>query len=120
MPQLGKRLRVPMQTRSARQLLWQSMRVLREFTIVDLVTTAESTKRNAQQYVQALTRARYLRQTSTKRSTTLNPARFRLIRNTGPLAPRAGRTGVLDPNTGEQFDLDGNPVCEKEAGHEPE
>lgn len=84
------------------QQLWTAMRGLKSFTPVDLTSHCRADLRvdlrEAVSYCQALLRAKYLRVTSTavpgKRE-----ASYRLVKNTGPRAPREKRiVAVWDPN----------------------
>lgn len=98
--QAGQVKRAPMQTTQARQRMWQSMRVLKRFSVADLVATAETPANSANHYVRALRRAGYLRCVQPVQSgRTAGHARYQLMRDTGPCAPRIGKDAVRDPNT---------------------
>jgi hypothetical protein len=77
------------------------MRILRLFTVADLAATAEIQPRNARAYLRRLESAGYLRLARAARNG--HPgghAVWRLIRDTGPHAPRLQRDGATwDPNT---------------------
>lgn len=106
----------PMPKDRARQRIWLSMRVLRQFTTADLVITAQVVIRNAQQYVAGLKTAGYLRELPNTHGRAVH-RRYQLIKNTGPNAPRVTEEGVTDTNTWEAFDLQGNQI-NKEPDHE--
>lgn len=84
---------------------WQAIRQMRTFTPTDIAACAATARtavspEEARRYAQALLRVGYL-----KAVRTAIPGRreavYRLIRNTGPEAPRLRRVaGVFDPNTG--------------------
>jgi len=88
---------------NARYRAWQSMRMLRRFSIPDLVATAEISNANVSKYVRRLLHAGYLRVAQEKRSGIAGGHTvYQLIRNTGPSQPRCRSNGTLyDPNTGE-------------------
>lgn len=88
-----------------RSKIWASMRMLPSFTTAELVATAEAGVNNTTRYVHALARAGYLRKLSDcKSGLTGGHAVWKLVRNTGPHAPRARTQGaVLDINTGQSF-----------------
>jgi hypothetical protein len=87
--------------RTARDRAWQSMRSLTLFTVPDLVATADIAYSNAGKYVQGLAAAGYLRVAHPKAEGKKGGhAHYRLIRNTGPQAPRLRSDGyVYDLNT---------------------
>lgn len=84
--------------------MWRSMRMMREFSPIDLAAhsttdTVKVSEDEALDYCAALTRAGYLRMTKRHDDPTL--ARYRLLRNTGPKPPRERRVrGIEDENTG--------------------
>lgn len=81
----------------ARDKIWRAMRMLRQFKIAQLLEICSVPRKTAEKYLRALVRAEYLRVAKPSRGKTGNV--YTLIKNTGPFAPRAGRTGVsLDPN----------------------
>jgi hypothetical protein len=70
--------------------MWTSMRVLRVFTVADLVTTAEVTQRAAREYVRLLVAAGYLMRlgrVAGSRGCIGAWMEYRLVRNTGPHHP---------------------------------
>ena len=79
-----------------RDRVWQSMRVMRTFSQPELVATAEAGRENVRRYVRGLLNAGYLavvRPTDSGRRG--GHAVYRLVRDTGPHAPRLrvdGRT----------------------------
>lgn len=90
-----------------REKVWTSMRVMRQFSIRDLVATAEASESTVRKYVRHLLQAGYIRVTHRTNFRLLNDTTYRLVRNTGPAAPRvrkrpvAGEPVVWDPNTRE-------------------
>lgn len=91
---------------NARYRAWQSMRILRRFTLPDLVATAEINNNNAQKYVDALSKGGYLRLVKPRASGVKGGhAVWQLVKNTGPNPPRIWSNGrIWDPNTGEEVD----------------
>jgi len=89
---------------SARYKLWTSMRIMRHFTAADLAATADVSKSTAVAYLHPLTRAGYVRRIGTVGGH--RPSGYRLMRNTGPAAPRDWRLRhmMYDVNTGEVID----------------
>lgn len=88
----------------ARARAWTSMRVLTRcqgnFTLPDLVATAAIAESNARHYLRALDRGGYLRRLrKPEPGRASGHALWRLIRDTGPVAPRVRRDGeICDPN----------------------
>lgn len=80
--------------------MWQAMRVMRRFTVAEIMATAEVGASAATKYVRFLTAGGYLRCVQARRSGyTGGHAQYQLLRDTGPCAPRIGKYGVRDPNT---------------------
>ena len=89
---------------TSRQKAWQSMRILRRFTLPDLVATAEIGRENIKTYLARLERAGIIRKVLPRRSGVKGGhAVYALIRNSGPHAPRANSAAVYDPNSGEEI-----------------
>lgn len=85
---------------NGRYRMWQSMRIKRVFTVPFLVATAEVTETNASKYLHALSRAGFVRQERAPVGRTGGHGIWRLLRDSGPDAPRAQRSGgIWDPNT---------------------
>jgi len=97
----GARTMSPQQ--NARYRAWRSMRMLRQFSVPDLMATAEIGQSNVGKYLQALNACGYLRIIKEKRDGSRGGhVRYMLIKNTGPNQPRCRSDGTLyDPNTGE-------------------
>ena len=76
------------------------MRILRIFTIPDLIATAEISEANADKYVRGLYRSGYLVIAKPKRNGKKGGCTvWRLVRDTGPRAPRMQTNGITyDPN----------------------
>lgn len=89
--------------RAARQSIegeiWTAMRIKKSFSVADLhaalhAARPDMTERRIQDYCSLLTRAGYLRVMRKARHGGA-PAIYRLIRNTGPLAPTSHRVAVV-------------------------
>lgn len=90
----------------ARSRLWQAMRILREFDAGDLMAVCELTQRRpVLNFCSELVRAGYLARHWKHNN---QPARYWLLRNTGPEAPAyvRKRSSLWDLNTGEEFPLE--------------
>ncbi len=89
-----------------RSRLWRSMRMLRRFTVAELLVTAETSRRNCANYLAALMVAGYLRGSKVAEDQKHGRPRMAwcLVRDTGPHAPKvmSGR-GVWDPNRKQLF-----------------
>lgn len=88
-----------------RHRMWQAMRILRQFTVLDLVATCElKNRRIASAYLSYLRRAGYI-STTQQRTHLHEPAIHRLVRNSGPHCPAVIRrnTTVWDPNTEKEY-----------------
>ena len=96
----GARSRVWNRLPRARDRAWQSMRILRRFSLPDLMATAEVGQDNARKYVRGLARAGYLRVVKAKANGHKGGhAVYQLVRDTGPRAPRLQKDGsTYDPN----------------------
>jgi hypothetical protein len=89
----------------ARDRAWQSMRILRQFTVIDLMATAEMTHANASAYIRALARSGYLRVAQPAKSVLGGQAVYQLVRDTGPYAPRLQTDGrTYDVNTHQIYE----------------
>ncbi len=77
--------------------IWRSMRIMREFSPVDievaLIGSDAGDLRKIQTYCSLLVRAGYLR--VLRKAGKVRPARYRLIRDTGPLPPQEKRLPVV-------------------------
>ena len=88
-----------------RSRMWASMRIMRVFTARDIGATSECQERSARVFIKALIEAGYAR---VERETTFEVGdytSYRLIRNSGPLAPRlrADGTSILDLNLNQEM-----------------
>jgi hypothetical protein len=88
--------------RTARDRIWQSMRILRRFSLPDLVATAETGESNCLKYTRALTAAGILRLVKAKENGKMGGhIQWALSRDLGPKSPRLRADGTtFDPNTG--------------------
>lgn len=95
---------------TAREAMWNAIRALNQFTVIELAVSASTeerpvTQRTADHYVRALLRAGVLQTVSrpqTHEGHGSSPGVYRLARsaNTGPLAPKLCVAGfVFDPNS---------------------
>lgn len=88
--------------------MWKSMRMLREFTPPDVEATAEASKANVRKYIKGLATHGYLQ---LQRAATGQPgghAIWRLVKNTGPVAPRLSKDGLYDANVAEPLPRSGD------------
>ena len=77
----------------ARDRMWRAMRMQPGFRVQELIGLCDVPRKAAEKFLRPLARAGYLRAEGA------GPARrYTLIRNTGPVPPRAGRSGVFDVN----------------------
>ncbi len=96
---------------SAEGNMWRSMRGLREFTATDIAAHSNAggvavTVAKARMYCRLLVQSQHLtvRQTAIRGK---REARFRLVNNTGPVAPKPRTVkGVFDANTADFVSLD--------------
>ena len=99
------------------QRVWQSMRILRRFTVVDLMTTAELGDSAISRYVRALAKAGFLRLAQPLQNGHIGSRNvWQLVRGLdSPLAPiaRTNRSAVFDPNTGVAWGSNGLPIADK-------
>ena len=97
----------------ARDRAWQSMRILRRFTMPQLVATAEITIDNARKYCNGLERAGFLRLTTPRNSGVRGGHKtYLLIRDPGPKSPRLRTNGITyDPNHHQTY-TGGLPQCQ--------
>lgn len=94
----------------ARARAWNSMRILRSFTLADLMRTAEIREENADHFIRAIRRAGFIRVEKPNRGSRTATV-YRIVRDTGPLAPIPWKNGeVLDQNTRTIYDASGNVV----------
>ncbi|GAP66296.1 hypothetical protein MBSD_n1600 [Mizugakiibacter sediminis] len=90
-----------------RQRLWQAMRIMRQFTVRELMAACEvEERRTVQAYLSLLRRAGFLRVVHAD-GARHEPSRYHLIRDSGPHGPSVihrGRT-VWDLNTDKEYPL---------------
>lgn len=89
-----------MRPTQARARVWSSIRMLRRFTVADIEATAEAGRKQTEDYVRALVKNEYVRlvQPQRKGGPVGSAAVYLLVRDTGPAAPRIGKSALLDPN----------------------
>jgi len=87
-----------------RSRMWSSMRIMRVFTAQDIAATAESEERSARAFINALLQASYVRVEQETTFEVGSYTSYRLIKNSGPLAPRLRANGnsVLDLNNDQE------------------
>ncbi len=92
--------------RTHRDRAWEAMRILRQFTSADLATTAEIGADNCKDYLHGLSVHGYIALARpVANGQPGGHALWRLIKNTGPHAPRLHADGFLyDPNTRQVLD----------------
>lgn len=106
----------PQHADQARQKMWNSMRQLHTFSVADLESTAEVGASHAQKLIKMLSNHGYLRLERPKREgVTGGHAIWRLARNTGPVVPRFGRSGVVDVNISDPYALTPSRRLERHA-----
>jgi hypothetical protein len=97
---------------TGQQCVWQSMRILRTFTYPDLVSTAEVSMSTARTYCNLLMQFGYVRQLRGRPSHLPNHERigeyavFKLIKDTGPIAPKRQKGGLFDANLNKEIQHD--------------
>ena len=86
--------------RTARDRIWQSMRILRRFTLPELVATAETGDSNCLKYTRGLCAAGIVRLLAARESGVKGGhAQWMLVRDLGPKSPRLRADGTtFDPN----------------------
>ena len=78
---------------AARDRMWRAMRIQPGFRVQELIGLCDVPRKAAEKFLRPLVRAGYLRAEGA------GPARrYMLIRDSGPVPPRAGRSGVFDVN----------------------
>ncbi|MDL3984612.1 hypothetical protein [Shewanella xiamenensis] len=91
----------------SQQRVWQSMRILRNFTYSDLVATAEVSKGIANSFCNLLMRFGYVRQIRANPTNLPVQERsgqyavYRLVKDTGPIAPKRQDIFLFDANLKE-------------------
>lgn len=82
-----------------RQRMWNTMRVMRVFTVLDLMMAAEVQRNTAHTYLMRLKRAGYVRVTKPGGNRHGERAIYLLVRNSGPKSPiDKGEGGMWDIN----------------------
>jgi len=78
---------------------WRAIRILKNFSIPELSSCTEVSYKLTEEYVSSLCRTGFLGK--------CRGHRFRLINNSGPLAPilRRSRKEIIDPNTNKIYSL---------------
>lgn len=87
--------------KTKQQKMWNSMKMHRVFTRVDLQMTAEVTDSHAKDYLNALHKAGYVRFTVKVKAGQKSKgllSRYSLLRDTGQLAPIVRKAGMWDQN----------------------
>ncbi|MCG9722141.1 hypothetical protein [Shewanella sp. Isolate7] len=88
---------------TGQQCVWQSMRMLRTFTYPDLVATAEVSMSTARTYCSLLQEHGYVKLIRTPKHLPNKEregkvATYRLVKDTGPIAPKRQGEGIHDAN----------------------
>lgn len=96
------------QTSEARSRAWQAMRILQEFGASEIEAVADIRLLNLRDYLRPLERIGYLRRLPRRiRGGPGSQMRYRLVHNTGPLAPVPWEGGtVYDPNLRQVVDAE--------------
>jgi hypothetical protein len=107
-PVKGHTIAVPMEHRRSRYRIWRTLRSLGRtqgnFTLADVIAASAADESNVRKYTRHLLRAGYLAivQPAVPAHHHRGWARYRLVRDTGPEAPRAHQNGsIFDPNLKE-------------------
>ncbi|WP_368565533.1 hypothetical protein [Pseudoxanthomonas sp. UTMC 1351] len=90
--------------------IWKAMRILRRFSVADLVAVVETTTSSTVgTYASLLTRTGFLR--VWRGTGGRMPASYQLVRDSGPIAPSImkRRTVLYDHNTDTEYSLNANP-----------
>lgn len=85
---------------TAQEVIWKTIRIVRDFTLYDIQTLSGIPHRNARAYIAALSKAGYISRIGLRKDGAGSAPRskvWRLIKNTGPKAPLLRRC-LLDPN----------------------
>jgi len=110
-------------SKTGRQKMWNSMKISRSFTADDLTLTAGISRKSADEYIRKLLDAGYLsavRRVDTRKSNQEIKglaSSYRLIRDTGRMAPMVRKEGCWDQNQKQLYPFN-NQQQDKEAGHE--
>lgn len=89
------RLTKPPAKQNARSRAWQAMRILLEFSVPELAATADADASNVYRMVRQLVSVGYAECIHTSSGETGDHARYRLLRDTGPHAPRLRTDGAI-------------------------
>lgn len=112
-PQVMRDGTVRARRRTDRARLWSAMRVLKQFTLPELLIASGATRRSAEDLINCLCRAGYLRVEHRGNQTKGEWSSYRLTRVVGPRAPSIRQRvegGVrhrllVDPNTNAEIDI---------------
>lgn len=95
--------------RSQRARLWSAMRVLKRFNLPELIIASGCTRRSAEEIINVLHRAGYLRQLSRGNPMQGSWSVYLLAANSGPKPPvistYGGKKTLTDPNNGKVVDV---------------
>jgi len=112
-PRVARDGRVTARAPTARDKLWRAMRVLRTFDLPTLVISTGVTRRSAEDMINVLHRAGYLRQPVRGNAAKATWSTYRLVRNTGPRTPSVSHRTIdgrvqrelVDANSGARIDI---------------
>ncbi|RJQ21990.1 MAG: hypothetical protein C4560_02915 [Nitrospiraceae bacterium] len=85
---------------TAQDIIWKTIRILRDFTIHEVEATAKLPYKSISVYIAALSRAGYILKVGLRKDGSGSAPRskvWRIVKNTGPKAPVLRRC-LLDPN----------------------
>lgn len=99
--------------RTQRARLWRAMRVLRRFSLPELLITSGASRRSAEDFINCLARAGYLACEQRGHPMRGSWSVYRLAAGTGPRVPSIShrdlgfgrRRYLIDPNTGASIDI---------------
>jgi hypothetical protein len=102
-------IREQQEAKCKRTNLWKAMRMLRRFTVHDLMTVCNTeNRRSVLTYLGQLRRAGFVKIVDVGHQGRHIPKTFFVIRDSGPLAPAllAKRTSMFDPNTHQEHAIE--------------
>lgn len=116
----GMRQSVSHGTGVMRDKIWKAMRLERTFTAAEIEALAEATRDNVRSYIGPLATAGYLVCVREARCVAGDsyPKTWRLVKNTGPIAPRITLDGLYDGNL-QPINVSGRSCGKRLAQHAP-
>ncbi len=78
-----------------RQRIWRSMQIEQQFSVMGIVATAECRHSSVRALIAALLRVGYVRELQRSNHRSGEGSIYRLVKNTGPFAPRLRKDGTV-------------------------